>query len=156
MNQIILNNVVIVVVCLWFGLIKLRPHFKAIKVVNDQRFSDGMFNLKNSRAIDLGLSIVLTPQIRGFTPHLMISYQDRKAVIGLMKNLGYSSGTPLNLVYYYFAQQDLGRFRFMVKDGSKYNDLSVMSFRSNILRIIGFSCLFAAVGFLFSSLFQQG
>lgn len=156
MNQIVLNNLVVVIVCLWFGLIKLRPHIKAIKVVNDQRFSDGMFSLKNSHSIDLGLSIVLTPQIRGFTPYLTIDPQDRKAVISLLKSLGYSSNISLNLVYYYFAQQDLGRFRFMVKDGSKYSDLSVMSFRSNVLRIIGFSCLFAAVSFLFSMLFQQG
>lgn len=125
--QIIFNNVALIIFVLFLAWVHVKPHVIANRICNDQRITAHLIELKNA-GVRLQNCIVLRATPIGFIPLLQL---DRSIIVTIMKILNkYGYRRPdLALVLFYYAQQDLARFRYMVENGYSYKSFERMSFK---------------------------
>lgn len=146
--QIIANNLLLSLFFVYLGWTYLKPHMIANKICNDQRIIAELLSLK--RAINLQNSLELCPNFRGYTPITLLDYSHVVLIKKTLSNFGYKKSISIPLVLFYFAQQDIARFRYMVAEGSKYRDLSAMTYSFNA-KWIGIFTVAAVIFFLIFS-----
>lgn len=115
----------------YIGWTKLKPHYLAYKASNDERVISGILALKNSFSCELGNSIVIRQGLNSYIPTLMMDHRSVQNIKNLLIFLGYKKPVSISLLLYYFAQQDVARFRYIVEDGYKFKNLCKLSFKSN-------------------------
>lgn len=153
-SQLVLNNSILVIVALIVVGVKVKHHWIAYKASNDLRVLSAITELRNSQEFDIGNSIALNQGLFGYFPRLIMERRSQIALNSLLQGFGYK-GLKLPLFVYYYAQQDLGRFRYIVVSGSKYQTFNKMNFQHNLkcLLIYGVVGVFAFL--LFSVALQN-
>lgn len=139
MAQIIFNNTILALFFVYLGWTNLKPHLVANKIIKDEKAIDELLKLK--RNVDLQNSLKLIPNFRGYTPVVLLDDAKQTIVKDTLKNLGYRTSVSVALVLFYFAQQDLARFRYMVTNGYSYKDQSILTFSFNVKRVMTFTAL---------------
>ena len=131
-NQIILNILILSAFIAYIGWTKLMPHFLAYKASNDERVISGILSLKNSFRCELGNSIIIRQGLNSYIPTLKMDVQSVVNIKDLLNSLGYKKPFSIALLLYYFAQQDLARFRYIVVDGHKFKNFAKLSYKTNV------------------------
>lgn len=148
-SQLVLNNSILVMVALIVLGVKVKHHWIAYRASNDLQVLAAITELRKSQEFDIGNGIELNQGLFGYIPRLIMDRKSQIALGLLLKGFSYK-GLMLPLFVYYYAQQDLARFRYIVKSGSKYQNFHKMSFQHNVKWLL----IYGAVGILAVLLFS--
>lgn len=143
------NNLILALFFVYLGWTYLKPHIIANKIANDARVISELLKLKNS--INFQNCIKLRQNFRGYSPIVLLDYSDSAIIKKTLHDFGYKKSISVALVLFYFAQQDIARFRYMIADGATYKDLSTMTFSFNVKWI----AIFTSIAVIFFLVFSQ-
>lgn len=153
-SQLVLNNSILVIVAFIIVVIKIKHHLLAYKASNDLQVLAAITELRKSQELDIGNSIVLNQGVFGYVPRLQMERKSQVALDSLLRSSGFKQ-VKLSLFVYYYAQQDLARFRYIVKSGSKYKAFHKMSFQHNVKWLLIYGSVGVLAVLLFSFVLQN-
>lgn len=153
-SQLVLNNSILVIIALIVVGVKVKHHWIAYKASNDLRVLAAITELRKSQEFDIGNGIELNQGLFGYIPRLIMERKSQIALNSLLQEFGYK-GLKLPLFVYYYAQQDLGRFRYIVVSGSKYQTFNKMNFQYNVKYLLIYGAVGVFAFLLFSVALQN-